>query len=421
MKKVLIITYLPYASPRIPALAKYLPEFGWQPVILTPAYPKEAEPELKVVETPYQDSLRLIRRLLGIKADEDDLRKQAVERLAINPGNFFMEPLLNAAGAIVNYPDSKKGWKPLAISEGSKLLQDENIDALISSSSPVTSHIIASELKRRYKVPWLADLRDLWSQNHNYYYGPLRKLIDRRLELKTLAEADALATVSRPWADKLGRLHEGKATHIITNGFGPETMNTPPVDLTTKFTITYTGTIYTRKQNPAGLFAALKELIADRAIDPNNIEVRFYGSETSWLNREVPKYGLSGIVRHYGLVSRQSAIEKQRESQLLLLLDWDDPQEKGVYPGKIFEYLAASRPILATGGVAGNVVSKLLDETKAGIHAPTVPDIKDALKELYHEYALNGKVGYQELEPEISKYSYREIAREFAEILNHLV
>ena len=420
MKKVLIITYLPYASPRIPALAKHLPEFGWQPLILTPAYPKEANPELKIVETPYRDSLRLIRRLLGIKSDEDDLRKQAAERLAINPDNLFLEPLLNAAGAIFNYPDSKKGWKPFAINEGSKLLQDENIDALISSSSPVTSHIIASELKRRYKVPWLADLRDLWSQNHNYRYGPLRKLIDRRLERKTLAEADALATVSQPWADKLSRLHDGKATYIITNGFEPEAVNTLPAEVTTQFTITYTGTIYTRKQNPSGLFAALKELIANKTIDQNNIEVRFYGSETAWLNREVPKHGLSGIVRHYGLVSRQNAIEKQRESQLLLLLDWDDPQEQGVYPGKIFEYLAARRPILATGGVAGNVVSKLLDETKAGIHAPTVPNIKNALKEFYNEYAPNSKIGYQGLEPEISKYSYREIAREFAEILNHL-
>ncbi|MFC2007779.1 glycosyltransferase [Chloroflexota bacterium] len=420
MKKVLIIASR--WGTRVPGLVKYLPEFGWQPILLTTRTPQDVQlpHEPWIIETPYRDALGFWKRLLKLDPDKD-AGGQVRKRFGGTYYGFFIDYVLSILGGITNYPDTYKGWKPFAISEGSQLLQDENVDALVSSSAPVTSHIIASELKSRYKIPWLADLRDLWSQNHNYYYGPLRKMIDRRLELKTLAEANTLTTVSRPWADKLSRLHGSKTTHVVTNGFEPETANTSPIEVTAKFTITYTGTIYTRKQHPTGLFAALKELISDKVIDPDNIEVRFYGSEPGCLDREIPEYGLSGIVRHHGLVSRQSSIEKQKESQLLLLLDWDDPQEKGVYPGKIFEYLAARRPILATGGITGNVVSKLLDETKAGIHAPTVPDIKDALKELYHEYARNGIVGYQALEPETSKYSYREMAREFAEILNHLV
>jgi len=331
----------------------------------------------------------------------------------------LMDSILTCAGAIVNYPDSERGWKPFAINEGRKLLHQENIDAIISSSPPVTGHIVARELKGTYGTPWLADSRDLWSQNHNYSYGPLRKLIDRRLELKTLSSADALVSVSQPWADKLGTLHKDKTTYTITNGFDPETMNMAPVNLTAKFTITYTGTIYTGKQDPGKLFSALKTLITDGVIDPNDIEVRFYGSEAESFDKGVQGYGLSGIVRHHGLVSRETTAEKQRESWLLLLLDWEDPREKGVYPGKIFEYLAARRPVLATGGVAGNVVEVLLNETKAGIHALTVEDVKKTLEYLYKEYKLKGEIAYAAEESEVVKYTYREMARRFADILDH--
>ena len=118
--------------------------------------------------------------------------------------------ILTRIGAIVNYPDSDKGWKPFASEAGNKILRQEKIDAIISSSSPVTGHIVAKTLKSRYNIPWIADLRDLWSQNHNYSYGSVRRSIDKRLELITLSSADAPVTVSRPWTEKLSALHGGK-------------------------------------------------------------------------------------------------------------------------------------------------------------------------------------------------------------------
>ena len=89
-----------------------------------------------------------------------------------------------------------------------EILRKENIAAVISSSPPVTSHLIGGELKAEHEIPWIADIRDLWSQNHNYRYSPLRRALDRRLELKTLSKADALVTVSEPWAEKLRNLHK---------------------------------------------------------------------------------------------------------------------------------------------------------------------------------------------------------------------
>jgi len=247
----------------------------------------------------------------------------------------------------------------------------------------------------------------------------LRRVLDRRLELQTLSTADALVTVSQPWADKLSALHKGKVTYAITNGFDPETVNIAPAKLTDKFTITYTGTIYARKHDPAKLFAALRDLISDRVIEPNDIEVRFYGVMAGWLEKEIKQYGLSSIVNLYGKVPKDVALQKQRESQLLFITKWKDPQERGAYSGKIFEYLAARRPILAADG-SDDVVTNLLDETKAGIDAPTIEDIKEALQKLYQDYKLRGEIAYNGIDSKINKYSHREMAKKFSEILDHL-
>jgi len=419
MKKVLIITYLPYATPRIPGLAKYLPEFGWQPIIMTPHCSQAAGSQLRIIETPYRDALGPWKRLLGIKPGDDDIRKQVKERFGISSRKSPVDSVLTVGGAIINYPYAEKGWKPFAISEGGRLLQEENISAIISSSSPVTSHLVARELKTRYKIPWVADFRDLWSQNHNYSYGPFRRLIDRRLELKTLAVADALVTVSQPWAEQLETLHKGKLAHTITHGFDPEEVNDPPAKLTAKFTITYTGTVYS-KYDPSKLFAALKDLISEGTLNPDGVEVRFYGKRTEWLDKKIEQYGLSSTVKQHGLVSKKVVFDKQRESQLLLILKWENQKERGSYSGKIFEYLGAKRPILATGG-SNDVVSELLEETGAGVSAPTVEGVKSTLKELYREYKLQGRVCSKGDDIKVNKYSNRETAKKLSEILSSIV
>ena len=120
------------------------------------------------------------------------------------------------------------------------------------------------------------------------------------------------------------------------------------------------------------------------------------------------------------MVPREVSLKKQWESQILLKLNWEDSRFKGDYSGKIFEYLAAQRPILATGGFGNNVTEKLLNETKAGIYAPTVEDIRKALKEFYLEHKQNGKVSYRGRWKEIKRYSYREMAKKFTDVLNKI-
>jgi hypothetical protein len=429
MNKVLIITYHFPPRPTVAGLrplglARYLPEFGWEAVILTAALPGRPDPQFEVVETPRRDSAAIGwgRRLFRLDPDQTLMAQiaQLKRKLRIRSERSPLDFLLTAIGEVTAYPDPQKGWRAYAVEAGEDILRQQNIKAMISTSPPVTTHIIAKKLKNEFKIPWVADFRDLWTQNYYYPYSPLRRMIEKRLELDTLSTADTLVTISQPAADDLRGLHKQKPVHSIPNGFDSAEVNTTPRNLTKKFTITYTGNLYPVKRSPAPLFAALRDLIAEGSIDAGDIEVRFYGPEAGWIDKQAERYGLTGIVRQFGIVSREIALNKQRESQLLLLLKWNDPKQRGAYSAKIFEYLAARRPILAVGGFH-DVVSELLDETKAGASGHTAEDIKTLLLRLYQEYKSTGAVSYNGDEAETSKYSHREMARKFAVVLGQLI
>ena len=424
MKKVLIVTY--YFPPR-PAvgglrpagLTKYLPEFGWEGIILTARLPGRPAPEFKVIETNYDDSFGFGKRFLGLDSEQNLMTQiaQLKKKLHITSEKSAFDFLLAAWGEVTAYPDPQKGWRAFAVGAGNDFLQQESVDAMISISSPVTSHIVAKELKDKHEIPWVADFRDLWTQNHYYPYSPLRRAIERRLELKTLHKADALVTVSEPASSKLGMLHKGKSIYVISNGFDPVEVSSPCAGLTDKFTITYTGNLYPGKQSPEPLFAALRDLIAQRIMDAKDVEVRFYGAEAGWIDKQAERHGLRDIVKQFGIVPREVALNRQRESQLLLFIKWNDPKERGAYSAKVFEYLAARRPILAVGGY-DDVVSELLDETRTGTCGPTAEEVRSILIGLYREYQAVGKVEYKGEEDKTNRHSQREMARKFALVLD---
>jgi hypothetical protein len=426
MNKVLIITYhFPprptVASLRPLGLARYLPEFGWEAVILTAALPGRPDPKFQVVETQHRDSVALGwgKRLFKLDPEQNLMGQiaQLKKKLRIRSERSLLDVLLAAVGEITAYPDPQKGWRRFAVEAGEDILRQHKIKALISTSPPVTSHVVAEELKGKLKIPWIADFRDLWTQNYYYPYSLLRRMRERKLEMKTISAADALVTVSQPAADDLHSLHKEKPVYSIPNGFDPVEVNTTSVNLTDRFTITYTGNLYPGKQSPEPLFAALRDLITDGSMDTSDIEVRFYGPEAGWIDKQAKCYGLTDIVEQFGRVPREIALNKQRESQLLLLLKWDTPKQRGFYSAKIFEYLAARRPVLAVGGYY-DVVNDLLTETRAGISGRTAEEVKALLLPLYQEYKSTGAVSYSGDEAETSKYSHREMARRFAEILN---
>ena len=420
MKTVLIISFLfnlteNIGAIRVRGLAKYLPEFGWNPVVLTVKTPVIPDKKFIIFETPYENTLDLWKKQLGLPSNKSF--KDYYNFPIFKQKKTFIDKIMNIWSEIFIYPDETINWSISAIEKGNEILTERHIDAIISSMRPVTSHIIANELVKRKKTPWIADFRDLWTQNHYFYHSRIRSFFEKRLELDTLSSANVLTTVSQPLSDKLKELHKNKIVYTITNGYDPEQIN-PGTPLTKKFSITLTGSIYKGRQDPEPLFRMLKVLIDENMIDPT-IEVNFFGYDEGWLIKDVKKYHLENIIKIHGQISREESIQKQRESQVLLLLTWNDPNEKGVYTGKIFDYLAARRPILALGQYK-SVVTDLLNQTQAGIDVSSDAEIKDQILKLYREYSEKGFVKYSGIPSEIEKYSHREMARKFADILEEI-
>lgn len=425
IKKVLIITYYfpprpGVASLRLKGLAKYLPEFGWEPVILTADLPGVPDQRFKVIETNYPGAVTAkLKKKLGLHPDKKFQEQIKILSKAAGGKKFFVDKLVAIAEGLFIYPDGQKKWYPFAVRAGIKIIMKEKFDAIISSSSPVTTHLVAKYLKENYEIPWLADFRDLWTQNLDYPYGSLRKWFEKRLEVNTIIQADALVTVSKPLANNLRILHPKKPIFTIMNGFDIDEINKSAIN-NKKFTITYTGNLYYKKRDPELLLKVIRELTDESILKLNDIRINFYGPTQYWLTQKINKYDLDKIVTQHGTVPRGIALKSQRESQILLILDMNGPKEKGIYTGKIFEYLAAKRPILAIGEYRG-VLAELLEETNAGYYFSKFKPLKYLITRCYKEYKMKGEVQYYGNISQIKKFSHYEMAKRFANVLDGIV
>lgn len=428
MKNVLIITFSFPPMPDIAAvrpegLANYLPSYGWNPIFLTPHLPEDPDPRYTVIQTEYDDILAYWCKKLHIplkkgkpRADQDS--KERLMKI-YNTQSFppFFKKMVFLPAEFFVYPDLHVGWYEHAVEAGKQILQNHQIDAIISSSKPNTCHLIAHALAEKYDVPWIADFRDLWTQNHFLHYSFPRKRIEEKLELRTIQSAAALTTVSEPLAKNLSLLHTNSSIYSIPNGFDPEIVCSEK-SLTNRFNILYTGTIYYGFQDPVLILNVINKLFNSHIIPKDELSLDFYGGDNEWLQKVIHNYALEDVVTLHGRVPRDIAIEEQRQAQILLLLTWNDPAEEGVYTGKLFDYLAAKRPILSIGHTGGGVVKELLEQTGAGLHISDEEELKNYLIQSYNEFKQRGAVTYNGNHEEIMKYSHIEMAKKFSFVLD---
>ena len=135
--------------------------------------------------------------------------------------------------------------------------------------------------------------------------------------------------------------------------------------LTSKFTITYAGLLYQGRRDPKLLFEVLRDLLDENILRREDVCVRFYGKKEPFVEAMSHQYGLEGVVEINGVVTRSEALQRQAESQILLMLGWTDPRETGQHSGKLFEYLGAARPILAVGG-SRSVLDRHVERNRGG-------------------------------------------------------
>jgi hypothetical protein len=432
-KRVLIVSFYfpPYFNPgavRMGTFARYLPEFGWEPEVLTGIDSGEikslsvhidesrihrtqywvlGQPKKKSTNYRYQDSSE-------IKPSRQEI--SFLKKIALQSARLF-RPIYNAP-LIDKVLWDPMGWYFSGLNKGRELLASNKFDLIFSTYNPSVPNLIASTLHHQTGIPWIADFRDLWT--HNPYVSKMQpfQFLEECWERRVLKECIHLTSVSEPLAKDLELFHSKKAT-VIYNGFNEDDF-TEVVPLTSKFTITYTGQIYTPRLDPTPLFQAIAELKKEGLISSENFEVRFFGNFlVNNPNILSPKYGVEDIVKTFGFIPFKDSIKKQMESTALLILGWDNPGSDGDLPSKVFEYLGTQRPILGIIYKGGNL-SRLIQETGSGVVANTAGEIKDVLIKWLTEFKNNRMItSYFTPHPEvINKYSRKESTKKLAKLFD---
>lgn len=432
MKRLLVIANLHHASPRIPALLAALTELGWQATIVTPPLGEDAEfvlglpaaftERVEIAVAPFRGDIfwvwRKVLRGLGFSS-QSSYTEQIKERVGDGGGRSVVDRLMRAYQTVFAIPDTEWPWHRSAFRTAQALLAAQHFDVVLSSSPHPTVHRVAARLKKLHQIKWVADFRDPWSQSHNYSLPKFRLHIDRWMEVRTLTKADLITTVSSGFAEKLVQLH-GERVVVISNGYQPMS-DSGPAALPERFTISYTGTIYAGKQDPNKVLAALRSLIEAGQVARKCIALNFYGRYDSALQQAIADHGLAGVAVQLGSLPRVEIRQRQRSSHLLLLLQWEAADEQGIFPLKFYEYLDAGRPILATGGAGSNEISTILDETRTGTTAVTVPEIEQTLLRAYEAYLTRGAPDYQGNPEAIARYSYAGCSRKLVEYLEKII
>ncbi len=364
-KKVLIITY--YWPPsggagvqRWLKFAKYLPEYGIEPIILTvdpqyASYPqkdesleKDISSDLKVYKTRSFEPLNLLSGIFGKKnipyGGFTNVNKKSFFQTILRfiRGNFFI-------------PDARVGWNKYSFKKALELIEDNQIKAIITTGPPHSTHLIGLKLKKKIGIRWISDFRDPWTDI--YYYKDLlhtriAKKIDKKKEKKVLMNADQIITVGNTLKNELEFKTGEKKTVVVSNGFDEKEFENFHVIIPDKFTITYTGTL-------SGHYNIESFIKACSNLKNNGYDfiIRFVGNVSGSKLEDFKKEGLLENIDIVNYVPHQKSIEYLYRSSVLLLVIPDFKGNEGILTGKLFEYMATGKPIVGIGPTKGDAAT----------------------------------------------------------------
>jgi glycosyltransferase involved in cell wall biosynthesis len=431
LKKVLIITY--YWPPtggagvqRWLKFSKYFRKFGWEPVIYTPSNPdfpinddtllKDIPENITVIKTPITEPYDIYRRIMGKKKTEtvnQGFLSEGKENTLLQSamiwvrGNFFI-------------PDARKFWIKPSVAYLSEYLRENKIDAVISTGPPHSMHLIAMGLKAKYNIPWIADFRDPWTQIDFYTHLKLSSFADnkhKKLENQVLTRADKVVTVSPTCGTDLEKLG-GRKVDVITNGFDTDDFkfDTGP-ELAEGFMFHHIGAL-NKDRNPYTLWKVLGDLCKENPELKKDLVLRFTGKTDAIVFESLKQEGLEENFQRSEYMPHSEVVKLMTQSPVLLLPLNNTPNNAGVLSGKLFEYLAARRPIFGIGLPDADAAA-ILKQTRAGV----MVDFDDAegtrleilkLYEKYRSNTLNIQSG------SIDRYSRESCAKDYAALLNEI-
>jgi glycosyltransferase involved in cell wall biosynthesis len=446
MKKILMIAY--YYPPkggagvqRTVKFANYLVKYGYEVHVLTVKEDKkglidtslstEISNGVFVHRTDIKEG-ELLDKLVNA-ANKGTRGGSTVEASAVSK-NSSIKKIIRSTGKKVflnmynlyYIPDDKKGWIDYAVSEGLRIIKENKIDLIYTTSAPYTSHIIGLKIKKQANVNWIADFRDPWASNPFVSYNFLVQHIYNNQERKIVKNADRVLSVSQPIIDDFTTRYKSEDRDkfvVITNGFDEEDFKGVDVNLSKendRFTILYNGTLY-GKRFPEGILKSVENLIFSGKISKDRIVIKFVGEIGSEHRGTVEEYALRfpGVVEHRDYIPHRESIQELCSANALLLIIDEGKGSEGIFTGKIFEYIRTSKPVIAV--VPDGAARELIKQTGTGFLAyPSKQvEIEKAIYDAYRVFCGEDKDFNPDMEA-VKMYSREDLAKKLMKVIEKL-
>jgi len=423
-KKVLIITYYwpPAGGPGVQRwlkFVKYLPDFNIEPIVYIPENPNypildsdlasEVKENTIILKTKISEPYKIANFFSKSATNTissgiiPNKKKQTIvdKFLLYIRGNFFI-------------PDARIGWVKPSVRYLENYLKTNKIDFIITTGPPHSLHLIGLNLKHKLNCKWIADFRDPWT---NIGYHKDLKLTQNSknkhllFEKKVLNTADHILVTSETTKKDFSKLTK-KPISVITNGYDVAYINKKPLDK--KFSIAHIGS-FLSERNPRVLWKALTELIKENKDFKTDFELKLIGKVSQEILDAITEFKLNDNLNYLGYLSHNEALIEQRCSQVLLLIEIDSEATVGIIPGKLFEYMASERPILAIGP-EGSDFGVIIKQTNSGSYYTY--DQKEEIKDqILKHYALYKQQNLKVNAMGLQYYSRKKLTEKLAKII----
>ena len=423
MKRALVITYYwpPAGGPGVQRWLKfvtYFKEFGIEPVVFIPDNPhyplqdksivSEIPEGIEIIRFPIKEPYGFAKMFSNKKTN------QVSSGIITNKNQSVLEKLLLWIRGNFFIPDARIGWVKPAVGFLKEYLAKNDMDIVISSGPPHSLHLIGMALKEELGIKWVADFRDPWTTIHYHQSLRLNKRAQKKhlkLESKVLNNSDLVVVTSARTKKEFQKI-TSVPIEVISNGYDILEKIEPNLDA--QFSIAHIGSLLTNR-NPELLWEILSELKDENKVFSKNLLIKLVGAVSEDVLESLAVFGLTENYKTLGYVSHQEAIQIQHDAQVLLLVEMDSPETKSIIPGKLFEYVAANRPILAIGP-DGSDVEGILKETNAGVYF-TYTEKEKLKKQLQFYYEAYSKANLNINSHNTEQYSRRELTKSLSSLL----
>ena len=426
MKKVLIITYYfpPAGGPGVQRwlkFVKYLPDFGIQPIVYIPENPTYPIIDQDLVSDVAKETIIIKHKIFEPYHIATFFSKSKTQNISsgIIPNQkkqSLIEKVFLWVRGNLFIPDARIFWVKPSVKYLEQYIKQHDIQTIITTGPPHSLHLIGLELKNKFAIHWLADFRDPWTTIGYHKELKLSKFAEnkhKKLEKLVLETADQIIVTSKTTKIEFQELTHKPIT-VITNGYDLEVIEEQELDA--KFSMAHIGS-FLSERNPKILWECISELVNEIPGFSNHLQIKLIGAISQEVLDTLTQYKMNNFLVNMGYVSHKVAVMEQRKSQVLLLIEINSQETKGILPGKLFEYLISGRPIIAIGPTNSDF-EEIIEHTNTGIFIKY--DEKFKLKKVVLEYYnlfLEGKL--KSNATGLEQYSRKNLTEKLAEIMKH--